>query len=251
MLERIEHGAILELRLARPPANALSPGMIGALREALEELGDDVRGLVLSGREGMFSGGLDVPEFMKIDRSAVRQAWVDFFAVMQILAESPRPTACAITGHAPAGGCVLALFCDWRVMAEGEFRIGLNEVQVGLGVPDPIHAATAHVVGSRQAERMCATAQLFGTEEALRIGLVDELCPIEEVIPRALAWIEVLVELPQQALNRTRALTRRSLAEPFKRLDEETLERFVDEWFGDETQGAMQVLVDRLAQKSG
>ncbi len=249
MLERIEHGPILELRLARPPANALSPELIHELRQALEGLTEGVEGLVLSGREGMFSGGLDVPEFMKSDRAGVRQAWVDFFAVMHMLAASPRPVACAITGHAPAGGCVLALFCDWRVMAEGRFKIGLNEVQVGLRMPEAIHAAATHVVGTRQAERMCTSAQLLGTEEALRIGLVDELVPVEVVLPRALEWTASMLALPRIALRETRALARRALLKPMESLDEAAIDRFIEEWFSDETQGAMQALVERLAQK--
>ena len=250
MLERIVHGPLLELRLARPPANALSPELIRELRGALQSIDEGVRGILLSGREGMFSGGLDVPELMQEDRAGVRRPWVDFFALMRLLAESPRPIACALTGHAPAGGCVLALFCDWRVMAEGEFKIGLNEVQVGLRMPDPILAAATHVVGSRQAERMCTTGQLMDAQEAHRIGLVDELVPAGEVVPRAKAWLESMSTLPPLALRRTRSLARACLSAPLDALDDEgMLESFIDEWFGEETQDAMQALVERLAQK--
>ena len=137
MLQEIRHGEILELRLDRPPANALVPDLIRRLEESVRSASErDARALVLSGREGMFSAGLDVPHFVTLDRPAARQAWRGFFQLMEALVSSPVPTACAIGGHAPAGGCVLALCCEWRVMAEGKFKIGLNEVAVGVRVPD-------------------------------------------------------------------------------------------------------------------
>ena len=113
-------------------------------------------------------------------------------------------------------------------------------------MPRPIHAACVHVVGSRQAERMCCGAQLLGVDEALRIGLVDEAVPAEEVVPRAVAWAQAQAALPPNALRRTRAIARRPLAVPFDRMDEEQFELFLDEWFSGETRGAMEALVARL-----
>ena len=250
MLSTVSHGPVLELRLDRPPANALTPELIRALTEELGAAarGKDRRALVLSGAPGMFSGGLDVPHFLTLDRAAVGRAWLDFFALMRALVASPIPVAAAVTGHGPAGGCVLALCCDQRIMAEGRFKIGLNEIQVGVRIPRPILAVARHVVGHRQAERMCTQATLFGTDEALRIGLIDELVPPERVVPRALEWCEHMSSLPPNALRRTRALTRRGVVQALDGIDEETLEQFLDEWFSEESQGALQALVARLAR---
>jgi enoyl-CoA hydratase/carnithine racemase len=250
MLTTIEHGPIRELRLDRPPANALSPELLGALRDAVRAAPEEgARALVLSGAEGMFSAGLDVPHFVTLERREVRTAWRTFFDLMEALIAARLPVACALTGHAPAGGCVLALSCHHRVMAAGAFKIGLNEVQVGVRVPLPILAAARHVVGARQAERLCTTAELIEPEEAHRIGLVDELVDVGEVVPRALAWAEAQLALPPETLRRTRALARRELARSFEVMDEEQLELFMDEWFGDECQEALQALVDRLAAR--
>ena len=147
MLEVIKHDAIHELRLARPPVNALDPALVRALRDAIassQQVG--ARGIVLSGHEGLFSAGLDVPVLLMLPRDALRAFWGDFFGLCADLACSPVPTVAAITGHAPAGGAVLSIMCDYRVMADGAFRIGLNETQVGLAVPAPIQ-------GSRSARR--------------------------------------------------------------------------------------------------
>src|SRR5258708_276928 len=133
MIQTIEHGAVRELRLDRPPVNALSPELIVALRQAIQAApGEGPGALILSGAPGRFSGGLDVPLLLTLDRPAMAALWRDFYALLGAIAASPIPIAAAITGPAPAGGTVLALFCDWRVMAEGDYKIGFNEVQVGL-----------------------------------------------------------------------------------------------------------------------
>lgn len=249
MITRVEHGSVLELRLERPPANALSPELIVDLMEEVVAAPDrGARAALLSGLPGMFSAGLDVPRFLELDRDGVTRAWLDFFGLMRALIASPVPFAAALTGHAPAGGCVLALCCDWRVFAEGRFKIGLNEVQVGVRMPLPILAAARNVVGHRQAERLCTQAKLLGAEEALGIGLVDELAPAEEVVPRALRWCEEMVALPPDTLRRTRALVRRELLKRVDGLDEESIELFVDEWFSDESQAALRALVERLSR---
>ncbi len=250
MIERVHHGQVLELRIERPPANALSPELLAALEEAVRLApSQGARALVLSGRPGMFSAGLDVPLFVQLDREHVRLAWRDLFRLMEALAGSPLPVACAITGHAPAGGCVLALSCHWRVMAEGSFKIGLNEVAVGVRVPDLVWAVARHVAGPRCAERLCTGAELFEPAAALRLNLVDELAPPEEVIPRALRWTESQLALPPVTLRNTRELCRAELLEAFELLDEDELERFLDEWFSEESQAALRATVARLGAK--
>ena len=155
MLNLITHDhAIRELQLARPPVNALNLELLQALRKAVDDsVRDDVRGIVLSGAPGLFSAGIDVPALLQRDRAGVREYWREFFALCGVLARAPIPLVAAITGHSPAGGAVLALFCDYRVMADGPYRIGLNEVQVGLIVPEAIQLALRRVVGTYRAER--------------------------------------------------------------------------------------------------
>ncbi|MGH8216754.1 MAG: enoyl-CoA hydratase/isomerase family protein, partial [Rhodanobacteraceae bacterium] len=217
MLERIEHDhGILELRLARPPVNALNPELIAALKRAIEQAPNDgAEALVLSGSPGLFSAGLDIPALLQLDRDAMRAFWKDFFGVCAALARSPIPVVAAVTGHSPAGGAVLAIFCDYRVMARGEFRIGLNEVQVGLTVPDCIQAALRRLVGTYRAERLLVAGTMPDSEDALAQGLVDELTGIDQVVTRAIAWLEPLLQLPRQAMLATRAMARADLARLF------------------------------------
>ena len=216
MLLTFTHGPIRELRLNRPPANALSHELIISLRAAIQAaLRNGSRALVLSGAPGRFSGGLDVPLLLGYDQAAIAALWREFYALMKDLAGSPIPIAAAITGHAPAGGAVLTLFCDWRVMADGDFKIGLNEVQVGLPLPPVILAALRRLVGPRQAERLAVGGLLISPPEALGVGLVDELAPHDRVIDRALHWCHTLLALPNEAMTATRRQARADLVAYF------------------------------------
>lgn len=254
MLDIIEHGhGIRELRLARPPVNALDPGLIAALKQALERApGDDVEALVLSGTPGLFSAGLDIPALLQLDRGAMRAFWKDFFGVCAALARSPIPIAAAVTGHSPAGGAVLAIFCDYRVMARGEYKIGLNEVQVGLTVPDCIQAALRRLLGAYRAERLLVAGAMLDASAALAAGMVDELAEVDQVVLRAIAWLQPLLQLPRRALLTTRALARADLANLFADPERLQVEEFLDGWFATEAQTILRALVEKLrSKKSG
>jgi len=270
VIEIVERGAVRELRLARPPANALSPELMAALTAALAQAaadaapvpaepaasGERVAALVLSGAPGMFSAGLDLPFLLTLDRAGIHAMWRDFYALLRALAASPLPVVAAITGHSPAGGAVLALHCDARVMADGDFRIGLNEVRVGLPLPPVILAAMRRAVGPRQAERMCVSGTLALPAEAARVGLVDEVVPPGEVVERAAAIAAELAALPRAAMTQTRRLARADLAalygdESGEGGESAEIESVLDSWFSVEAQATMRALVERLARKRG
>jgi Delta3-Delta2-enoyl-CoA isomerase len=245
------HGAVRELRLNRPPVNALNLELIAALRQAVEAAPQDgVWALVLSGAPGRFSAGLDVPLLLGLDRTGIAALWRELYALLKALARSPIPIAAAITGHATAGGTVLPLFCDWRVGAQGDFKLGLNEVQVGVILPPIILAALRRQVGPRQAERLAVTAVLISSQEALNIGLVDELVAVDRVVSRALEWCHALLALPAEAMAVTRSNARSDMVGFFDNLDPE-LEAVTEAWWKPQTQEALRAMVERLRKKAG
>ncbi len=251
MILTTNHGAVRELRLNRPPVNALNMELVAALRQAVETAPQDgVRALVLSGAPGRFSAGLDVPLLLGLDRAAMAALWREFYALMKALAGSTIPIAAAITGHAPAGGTVLPLFCDWRVGAQGDFKLGLSEVQVGIVLPSMILAALRRQVGPRQAERLAVTGVLISPQEALNVGLVDELVAAERVVSRALEWCQAVLALPAEAMAVTRRNARADLASLCDNLEPE-LEAVVEAWWGPQTQHALRAMVERLGKKAG
>jgi enoyl-CoA hydratase/carnithine racemase len=253
LIEIVAHGDIREIRLARPPVNALNTELCRALIAALNSaMGEGVLGIVLSGNEKIFSAGMDVPYLMSLgeDRHALMDGWQAFFGAARTLAESRIPVVAAVTGHAPAGGCVLALCCDYRIMARSidpahPFAIGLNETQVGLVVPEGIQRLLRRVVGSYRAERLLVSGEMVPAERALEIGLVDELVDQSEVAARAVAWLQDLIRLPHHPMLQTRAIARRDLVEAMSP-DLIQLDRFIDAWHAPDTQAALQALLARL-----
>ena len=253
LVETIEHGPIRELRLARPPVNALDTELCRALIAALDAaMASGVRGLVLSGNDKVFSAGLDVPHLLAHgdNRDALLDSWNAFFGVARTLADSRVPVVAALTGHAPAGGCVLALCCDYRVLARSPdparpFALGLNETQVGLVAPEGIQQLLRRVVGIYRAERLLIAGEMVPAERALEIGLVDELVAPADVVPRAVAWLQQLLKLPHHPTLQTRALARADLVAALHS-DNIQLERFIEAWYAPDTQAALQAMVARL-----
>lgn len=109
----------------------------------------------------MFTVGLDIPLLFKCNRDEMTQLWRELYGLMKALASSSIPICAAITGHAPAGGTVIALFCDWRVAAQGDFKLGLSEVQVGIPLPPVILSALGRQVGARKAEHLAAAGLIL------------------------------------------------------------------------------------------
>jgi enoyl-CoA hydratase/carnithine racemase len=249
------HG-VRELRMARAPVNALDASLCHALVDALDRAATDgARGVVLSGLPGIFSGGMDVPWLLSLgnDQAAVLQAWEAFFRIVRALGSAPLPVVAALTGHSPAGGCVLALCCDYRVMAASQdtarpFTIGLNETQVGLVAPEGIQRLLRRAVGDHRAAWLLMQGELVSAEHAHRIGLVDELVDLDAVVPRSVAWLQNLLARPAAAMLRTRQIARASLIAALHP-DLIQLERFVEAWTAEETQQALQVMVARVRKR--
>ena len=250
MIDVENHGHVRTLRLARPPVNALHVPLMVELGKQVELAdAEGVRGLVLTGAGGRFSAGLDVQVLLSLDADGLRHFLTTFFATLTQLARSQIPIVAAINGHSPAAGAVLALYCDRRVMAAGDYRIGLNEVQVGLFPGATIHRALERVVGSRVAADLLPAGQLLDSAEALRVGFVDELAPHAEVETRARAWLERMLALPPQAYAATRALVRKDLVDLMHDGRAGELEHSVAAWASTETRDTLRGLIARLARK--
>lgn len=250
LVESIFQDEIAEIRLARPPVNAINPELCVAVRDALDAaIGAGAKGIVLGSSAKVFSAGLDVPHLVSLgqDRVALRSAWQAFFDTALALANAPVPVVAALSGHAPAGGCVWALCCDYRVMASGPFRIGLNETQVGLVAPEGIQRLMRRIVGPHRAERLLVAGEMVEAEQALAYGLVDELVDVDSVATRARVWLEQLLALPRDAMLATRSIARADVVDALQAHNIQ-LDRFVDAWYADGTQAALRALLAKLGK---
>ncbi len=250
MLEIIHHGPVREIRLARPPANAINPELIEALSAALEDAGQSAEAVVVSGRDGMFSAGLDVPQLVDLDRAQMLSFWHSFIRTTRQIAAMPVPTVFALNGHAPAGGIVLALFADYRIMPRGPFKTGLNEVQVGLVIPPQVHRVLTRLIGAHRTERICVAGEMMEAQKALEIGLVDELAEDpQRVVTRAIEWCQELLALPRRPMLLTRTMARADLQGMFEDTDSASVDQFIGIWFEESSQRALRQLVARLTGK--
>jgi Delta3-Delta2-enoyl-CoA isomerase len=213
MLDILEHGPIRELRLARPPVNALNLELLRTLGTAMKAAQDD-HAIIISGQPGIFTAGLDVRAMLEMTKDGVAQVFVELWRTQRAIATSPVPVIFALTGHSPAGGTVLAIHGDYRVLAAGDFKMGLNEVQVGLFPGSVIHGAFRRLVGGH-ATQLLSRGALVDPATALRVGLVDELCDVAQVSARALEVAREYTSLPRDPMLRTRTLARADLVELF------------------------------------
>jgi Delta3-Delta2-enoyl-CoA isomerase len=247
MLELIDHPErIRELRLARPPVNALNLELLHRIAEAVNA-GSQQAAIVITGQPGIFSAGLDVRGMLELDRDGVAAVFIELWRAQRAIALSPVPVIFGLTGHCPAGGTVLAINGDYRVLAQGDFRLGLNEVQVGLFPGAMISSVFKRLVGGHAAQLLTRGA-LIDPPTALRVGLVDELCEASQVTKRALEIAGELCALPREPMLRTRALVREDLHALFADSSETAREEgevaawAVDMWFVPATQARLRAV---------
>ena len=195
-------GAVVTLRFERPPMNPLDTQLQTEIREAAGELTHDraVRAVVVYGGPKVFAAGADVKEMATmsyvdmVDRSRHLQA--SFTAVARI----PKPTVAAVTGYALGGGLELALCCDFRVAGDNA-RLGQPEILLGIIPGAGGTQRLPRLVGPARAKDMIFTGRHVRADEALRIGLVDEVVGADDVHAAALARVRRYATGPAYALR--------------------------------------------------
>ena len=182
---RVERGedGVATLRLDRPKVNAMSRELLVALRDAADELIADPPGaVVVTGGERVFAAGAEISEFGGPDEA--RRIGGAFRDALGAVAAIPRFTIAAITGVALGGGCELALACDWRICADNA-RLGQPEILLGIIPGGGGTQRLPRLIGPARAKEIILTGRQVRAEEALRIGLVDEVVPAADVHARA------------------------------------------------------------------
>lgn len=237
-IEKQNSVAILRLNNGTP--NAIGPPMLEAFETALNTGNDPWAGLVLAGNTKFFSMGFDLPHLLKLDRSAMADFFDRFNAICIRLLTLPIPTACAIAGHAVAGGFILALTCDFRICGDGRQKVGLNEVPLGVPVPYLADLMFRQIAGDRTATAMGYAGTLIDVAQAHQKGIVDSTHPTETVETAAVQAIRTLADLPASALAATKAHRVATIAEQYARQRREKNEAFLDCWFNPDTQALLE-----------
>jgi len=211
---------------------------------------DDIGGLILTGKEGFFSSGIDLIEAYDYNEEQSKEFWMDFLAMQNILVSFNKPMVAAISGHSPAGGCILAICCDYRVMAEGKFVVGLNEIPVGIVVPGSVFNLYAFWLGHRKAYQYLMEGKLLNVSEALEAGLIDEICPPENLLSQAEKKIRAYMQLNPVTWSQSKLNLRKDLNDKLNGDQTATLNKMLEQWWAPATRKGLQMIIQNLKSRS-
>ena len=250
MIHREDRGTIAVLRIQNGKANALDTDFFDALEDQFEYLEiSDHRAVVLTGTGSIFSAGVDLQRVLDGGVNYLRQLLPSLSRGLKRLFTFPRPLVAAVNGHAIAGGCILSLACDHRVLSSGKAKVGVSELKVGVPFPVTAMEVLRYQLENRVAQDLIYTGRLVGPEEAVGLGLADELAAPEAVLDRS---IEVAIELGNVPSS-TFALTKRHLrGEVLDRIQQQELrleDEIVRQWCEPRTMAAIRTFMQATVGK--
>jgi Delta3-Delta2-enoyl-CoA isomerase len=256
-LESSPDTGIATLRMHRAPANSLSMEMMQAISDAIQTAESDkkIQSLILTSSltNGIFSAGLELTELYQPDLARLPKFWESFQQLYLDLYGSRLSTLASMGGPAPAAGCMLALSCDYRIMTDNpKVTIGLNESQLGIVAPPWLAQQYIDVIGNRNAELALLLGTLFSPQQALNIGLVDELvsaadgASVEEAAQRKAAEF---VRIPPKARVAAKELTRGTQIAKLKNDRDEDTDFFCSFVTADSVQRTLGAYLEMLAKR--
>jgi enoyl-CoA hydratase len=240
-------GDVAVLRMRGGKANAMTASFLADLVRLVDEIeASDAGAAVIIGDGPHFSAGLALPALIDMDRAELREFIDIFAAAMLSVFRCQLPVIAAVNGHAVAGGCVLALQADLRLMAEGKAKIGLTEVQLGIGLPGVVIESLRLQVPPTSLFAIALEGRLFGPGEAYALRLVDDVCPGETLERLAVERATALARIPKGGFAQVKAGLRRPAVEAIQRHGDEERERWLDTWFSDDAQKKLREQVAKL-----
>jgi enoyl-CoA hydratase/carnithine racemase len=244
-------GPVAALIMARGKANALNHAMIREMNTAVDTATADpaVKALVIaSDRPRFFSAGFDVTEVFRYGRDEIGAFLTGFGALMDAVQWCQKPVVAALNGQTYAGGALLALCADFRIMADSPaYGFALTEVNIGVRLPGAVYHLLAGAAGAPLARRMFLTGDPARPQEGLAAGLFHQVCPEDQVLAAAVDLARGLAEKPPETyaaikhrILRANGLERRDPAAPW--ID-------VDAWFTPEAEEMKRRMAEKLAAK--
>jgi enoyl-CoA hydratase len=250
---RIEkQGALALLRLDKPRGNAIDEPLVEELIAAADALRHDesVRGVLLaSAHPKLFSPGLDLVSLYAYERAAMQSFMLRFAECAWALYGLPKPVVAALGGHAVAGGCILGLTADYRVLRRGGVQLGLNEVKIGVPLPWSVALLLRATLGPASLARVALLGRNFADAEAVAVGLADELAESEGFEAVCLARLQEFAEKDAQAFATTKAYLRGGVLAKMKAHEAERLGEWLDGWFSAPTRERIRQTLESLGKK--
>ncbi len=201
------NGKVAVITMDDGKANAMSPAFSQAVLDGLERAKSEAQAVLLVGRPGRFSAGFDLKVIAQGGEARTHMVALGV-KMMYGLFTHPQPVVMACTGHALAGGAFILLTGDTRVGTQGDFKIGLNEVAIGMSLPDWGIALAQNRLSRRHITAATIQAHIYDPDGAVDAGYLDEVCEADVLLETALARANALAELPQANYAKMKALMR-------------------------------------------
>ncbi|XP_076206949.1 enoyl-CoA delta isomerase 1, mitochondrial [Aptenodytes patagonicus] len=253
LVELDESSGVATMKFKSPPVNSLSLDFLTEFCISLEKLENDraCRGVIFtSAIPKIFSSGLDITEMCGKSMEHYAEFWRAVQEMWLRLYGSNMVTVAAVNGSSPAGGCLVALSCDYRIMVENpKFSIGLNEAQLGIVAPFWFKDTFVNVVGHRIAECSLQLGSLHPTPEAHRFGLVDELVPEDKLQEKAVAVMAQWLALPDHARQLTKSMMRKAVLDRLVAHREEDIQNFISFISKESIQKSLRMYMEMLKKK--
>lgn len=246
-------GPVMTLRLDKGRGNAIDERLVEELSLAATqfEQDDGVRAVLLaSAHPKLFCPGLDLVGLYEYDRPAMERFLAKFARALWALYGLRKPLVAAVSGHAVAGGCVLAMTADWRVLRTGGVQIGLNEVKVGVPLPWSVAILLRSTVAPGALTRIALLGRNFADAEAVAVGLADELADAESFEATCRARLLEFMDKDASAVATTKAYLRADALREMKEGEEALMREFLDAWFSPSTRDRITQITASLKKKA-
>lgn len=250
MFDVTQRGEVAVLRMSHGKANTIDMEFCQGLGERLEEIKKSPsNALVLTGEGSIFSAGLDLVRVLEEGSEYLQSLGPVLSKVFETLFFFPKPVVAAVNGHAIAGGCLLVCTADHRIMSQGRSRIGVPELLVGVPLPTIALEIMRFVTGSQNLQKMLFGGATYLPEDAIDMGLVDELVDPSSLLDRAVEMAEKLTIVSPRAFEHTKRHIRQPVLEKV-RVGEPKFEKSVlDMWGAPETLETIRNYVSRILKK--
>jgi enoyl-CoA hydratase len=243
-------GALGIVHMERAHGNAINDALVESLMAALSdaEADPEIRGVLLTAGGKIFCPGLDLQELYALDRLGMERFMRRFSAAVLALYAFPKPVVAAMHGHALAGGCVLGLCADWRVLRRGAL-VGLNEVKVGVPLPFGVALIVRDAVPKNRVAEVALLGRNFSDDAALRAGLADELAEADALPALARERVEEFIGKDGAAFSVTKRYLRSPVVERIRANNLPLLPEWLDGWFSAGTRARIAAIVEELKGK--
>lgn len=243
-----QDGPLAIVRLDKGRGNAIDDALLADLTDWSGEAARDdaVRGVMLaSAHPKLFCPGLDLLTLVDLDRAAMTDFMDRFATAIWSLYSLPKPMVACINGAAVAGGCILALTADSRVMARGA-AIGLNELKIGVPLPWSVIHLLKGAVPPQAVAEVALLGRNFSNDDALRVGLADLVVEREALEHAALARLQEFAEKDAQSFSVTKGWIRLPALKAMRAGESEANEVWLDSWFSESTRARLNAIVASL-----